>query len=200
MSNIIRKGFTLIELLIVIVVIAVLSSIMILSSLEATYTAEANNIIVGLVQMKKAFDMWCIDHPDSFDKILTANKIQDVLGDSTIKHNQAPGFWNEVTSYLQKPPEPDPKEKGHYYYTLKSFEFWIGDGNRSGSVQENTGLYVVYAISGKTVEKRKIAAKLAGRAKSVGLLGNKKMSDNNKNPVYDGVSKDSDKYVLYKLL
>ena len=199
MKRIIRKGFTLIELLIVMVVIAVLSSMMMISSMEVAYTAEANNIIEGFVQLRTAFHMWCADHPDSFDEIISATKIQNVPG-LTSYMEKGNSFWNEVTSYIQKHSEPSNSENKHYYYKMSSYKFWIGDGNKNGKVLENTGLYIVYEITGKTVEKQRIAAKLAGRAQSVGLVGNKNFGKDGKSPIYTNGTKDGLKYVLYRIL
>ena len=109
-----------------------------ISSMEVAYTAEANNIIEGFVQLRTAFHMWCADHPDSFDEIISATKIQNVPG-FTSYMEKGNSFWNEVTSYIQKHSEPSNSENKHYYYKISSYKFWIGDGNEPIHVHVSKG-------------------------------------------------------------
>ena len=138
-----RKGFTLIELMIVIVVIGVLAAMMMFSATEATTSAKATNIINNLQALKRAALAYYADNMDTVNK--------DPSG-------YAPNL-SRVASYLDKPSNEDTRAKE---LEKEGYKFEYG-ANSSGRM---TRWYAQY-----TITDSRIKAKLAGRAKSLGLLG-----------------------------
>ncbi len=164
-----RKGFTLVELLIVIVVIGILSAMMMLSSSEAVSSAKATAIISDLRNLKTAVLAYFADHPDDYiTKAATA--------DEEIKDDDPE--WDEIMSYLNGKDFPNKKS-----YKLKA------SGNDNGNVawyvlcdicSDSNGMFKKNSSEATTVTK-----KLAGRAKSVGLLANRYKPSETKKP-FDG--------------
>lgn len=164
-----RKGFTLVELLIVIVVIGILSAMMMLSSTEAVTSAKANNIIAGLSTFKKALTHWYIDN---LDKIYWhANdkqyKLQNVgnginnLGDLMQKNSKL------VTRYIGN--------SSQFKFDTKNFSSGATGGTYrfedNGGANGRKAWFVGYTLT-EAEKSSGVAKKLAGRAKSVGLLAN----------------------------
>ncbi len=138
-----RRGFTLVELLIVIVVIGVLSAMMMLSSTEAVTSARASNIVSNLRNLKTAATAMYVDHQDG------ANALEngEYTGDGTKS-------MDIVVKYMNN-----------------------GGGSSSGTVDASMTNYGIEKASDnswfvyiKDVTDSKVQEKLAGRAKSVGLL------------------------------
>lgn len=61
-----RKAFTLVELLIVVLILAVLSGMMMLSSMEVNAMAQVAQVVSDLNAMKKAVLLYVQDHPDEY--------------------------------------------------------------------------------------------------------------------------------------
>ena len=129
------------ELLIVIVVIGVLSAMMMLSSTEAVSSARASNIISNLRNLKTAALAWYADHVD----IAENSAFKFVTENADGKTNIASA---DVVKYMS-----NEGANGFADYDIK------------GSAAENW--YVVY----QGAFDSRVSEKLAGRAASVGLLG-----------------------------
>lgn len=155
MKNIKRKGFTLVELLIVIVVIGILSAMMMLSSTEAVSSAKASNIVSNLRNLKTAALAMYVDNLDAFDNA------------TTLPTTGYPAGYSDWRSVLIK---------------------YLSAGGSSNTVDTsyqmtiNEGKWYVYL---DPIGDSRVSAKLAGRAKSVGLLDNTGAEFTaNKNAVY----------------
>ncbi len=147
-----RGGFTLIELLIVIVVIGILAAMMLLSSTEAVSTAKANNIIANLRNLKTAALAWYVD---SFDQLADVD-VGTVRNDN-FRSTDPKKYWNCVKRYLTN--EAD--SQLDTYYSL------VSSSGNSNQNQDKSIWFIMYA--NKDLDIR-VKQKLAGRAKSVGLL------------------------------
>lgn len=140
MKSIKRKGFTLVELLIVIVVIGILSAMMMLSSTEAVSSAKASNIVSNLRNLKTAALAMYVDNLDAFD------------GATALPTTGFPTGYTDWRSVLIK---------------------YLNAGGSSNTVDTSyqmtitNGKWYVYVNS---IGDSRVSEKLAGRAKSVGLL------------------------------
>lgn len=164
MKNIKRKGFTLVELLIVIVVIGILSAMMMLSSTEAVTSAKASNIVSNLRNFKTAAMAMYVDYLDKMD----AGDVPAGSG-SWVKHSD---FSTATTTYGN-----DEVHKLLVKYMNK------GDSNTGdadidhyhivkGTMTRGTSDTVsAYFVGYNAATDTRVQEKLAGRAKSVGLLG-----------------------------
>lgn len=143
-----RKGFTLIELMIVIVVIGVLAAMMMFSATEATTSAKATNIINNLQALKRAALAYYADNMDTINRN---------FGQYKPKLDNPNGKL--VLKYLERTNDVDAKAQ-----ELKNEGYQFAWGFNSSTHQ--TRWYATY-----TIKDSRIKAKLAGRAKSLGLLG-----------------------------
>ncbi len=155
-----RRGFTLVELLIVIVVIGILSAMMMMSSSEAVSSAKATAIISDLRNLKTAALAYFADHIDT-----ELTRQPATSGETVIP-------IDDILVYLNGKEFPN---KDSYKviagYDISSWfvECNVGDGNKA----------VV-----KGTEAAAVRRKLAGRAKSVGLLSTREIDA----PPYDGAA------------
>ncbi|MBQ7168614.1 MAG: type II secretion system protein [Synergistaceae bacterium] len=144
-----RKGFTLVELLIVIVVIGILSAMMMMSSSEAVTSAKASTIISNLRNLKTAALAYYNDNMDNYDSGASGYTTNGKFSDTE---------YTNLCAYLNGKNEVPDKDA-----------YWIqvlaADSNH------DSGWFVVYAASTATGnEGNRIRTKLAGRAKSLGLV------------------------------
>ena len=165
--NMKRKGFTLVELLIVIVVIGILSAMMMLSSTEAVTSAKASNIVSNLRNLKTAALSLYVD---SLDKWKDSTTYTDLTSNKT-----------QLIKYLNNGNENVAD------YANYSIEVAI-DSNNNGLTIAEKNWYLKYDLSG---DDSRIKSKLAGRAKSIGLL-----SDTNGTQYAGGAT---DNTVYYKV-
>lgn len=169
-----RKGFTLMELLVVIVTLGILSAVMLLSSLEAVSTADANNIINNMQQIKVAVYAWYKDNlsriiPDKSQGYVIRTNGVDQLCKYFIRDHQSEFLqYLDNTNSLVLRAKDDSRGSnniGEYaLITLKNNKYW----------------YVCYTL-GKTSDiitkygsespELMIKRKIAGRAKMLNLSG-----------------------------
>ena len=143
-----RRGFTLVELLIVIVVIGILSAMMILSSTEAATSAKVSNIITNLQALKRAALAYYADNMDTINRDFEHYK-------PNLNNNNG----KLVLKYLERTNDVDAKAQE---LMKEGYQFAWG----FNSSTHQTRWYATY-----TIKDSRIKAKLAGRAKSLGLLG-----------------------------
>ena len=148
-----REGFTLVELLIVIVVIGILSAMMMLSSTEAVTSAKASNIVSNLRNLKTAALAYYTDNMDALDAT-GANAVTPDIKNVWKYMNNTAAETNDATQATSN----------------------VQDADNYKLVVENTtaatkgSWFLEYKITGTASEIKQIQQKLAGRAKSVGLL------------------------------
>ena len=139
-----RKGFTLVELLIVIVVIGILSAMLMLSSTEAVTSAEASNIVSNLRNLKTAALALYTDELDYADN----DKLEvGVITSTNGTPSTSNGSFDKVITYMNNGAAADFVNYG----ITKTADGWF-----------------VYR---QAINDSRVRSKLAGRAKSVGLLG-----------------------------
>lgn len=98
--NVGRRGMTLAGLLIVIAVIAILSTMMIMSSTESVSTAKATKIIANLHTLKRAIIEW---YADNREKVSSFGYGNTVAGMVTIGGKTRPiQEWNEKDLQLSR--------------------------------------------------------------------------------------------------
>ena len=174
--NVKRRGFTLVELLIVIVVIGILSAMMMLSSSEAVSSAKATAIISDLRSLKTAALAYFADNFDTYNgKTNASNSTNEI---STNKNKDE---WEKVISYLNG--KDFPTQSSYKLLTDGNGNAWYVEISISGTGDGITPLY----SNKNSSECIAVKKKLAGRAKSAGLL-----QDRNSPKPYD----ESYEYVL----
>lgn len=158
-----RKGFTLVELLIVIVVIGILSAMMMLSSSEAVSSAKATAIVSDLRSLKTAALAYFADHADEW--MTSAPKDKSDAGAIPI---------DDILQYLNG--KDIPNKKAYKLIPSDKKDAWFVEISISGT-SNSIPLY----SNENSSECLAVKKKLAGRAKSAGLLKER----NNPAP-YDG--------------
>ncbi len=159
------KGFTLIELLIVIVVIGILSAMMMFSSTEAADSAKAAKIIADFTTLKKAINAWYLDNYDRIGIGVDTGNGKDELGILVNK---------KVTRFSVFVDGSGNAEFKRYIGNNSSLNFGSKNKNNTQDLYiiRATGKakywYISYYLGNKS---SRLKEKLAGRAKSVGLLG-----------------------------
>ena len=169
MKRYVRRGFTLVELLIVIVVIGVLSAMMMLSSTEAVASAKANNIISNLHNWKKAVLEWYTDNVDRVDSNGRIKEEYAIYSDSAKLSNFAENvkpsdIVRYLNSFVSSGAEYTGSGMGKYYLKDTSGGKWSTDH----IVHNNKLVWLIGYEMPK--DDARIKEKLAGRAKSTGLV------------------------------
>ncbi|MBQ4401596.1 MAG: type II secretion system protein [Synergistaceae bacterium] len=206
-----RRGFTLVELLIVIVVIRILSAMMMLSSTEAVTTAKVSNIISNMRQLKTATLEWYTDHidyihPSDNDQIAnykmtyTDDNGNSSTGNAKTITNVARNDPTEITRYLSNGGSVSLCEKKsgsartNNMNDLKEGSYMILDGTVMHPAALRTRWFVGYSVP----NDKRIKQKIAGRAKSLGLISGWDNTTNS-GKIYDSTTNDG-KFVYLEIL
>ncbi len=166
-----ERGFTLVELLIVIVVIGILAAMMMFSSTEAVTSAKASNIISNLTNLKKATLSWYADHKRSVRTQQNEGntyRIYDVDGNASQSDNfegfTRKGHSSEIVKYMNN--SSSIKTTNNSDGSIKKSEYAFGQAD--GEKKKANIWYVGYRFSDG---EERVKEKIAGRAKSLGLIG-----------------------------
>ena len=184
MKRSLRKGFTLVELLIVIVVIGILSAMMMLSSTEAVASARASNIVSNMRNLKTAVLAWYMDNMDQLDihsdyyfyGSAKLSKGTTQFSDNSQNHSY------QACKHIQNIAKWEAGRAEMLRYMDNSASISLNKGQQNDDYAEK-GCYAVTDGVGATigtgannwyivcyVDNARVQEKLAGKAKSVGLL------------------------------
>ncbi len=173
----IRKGFTLMEMLIVIVTLGILSAVMLLSSLEAVSTADANNIINNMQQIKVAVYAWYKDNlsriiPDKSQGYVIRTNGVDQLCKYFIRDHQS-----EFLQYLDNTNSlvlraKDDSKGNHDVNHIGEYALIAINRNKEWYICCNLGKTSdIITSHGSESPELMIKRKIAGRAKMFNLSG-----------------------------
>ena len=170
-----RRGFTLLEMLIVILVIGILISSLMIGAFESFRTAEANNIINNMQQIKIAAFAWYKDNlsrivldSDSVYKIRTKGNDQDFAEFVLSRKSEILQYIDKAASITLRSSIEGSSDTREYLLTAL-------DRNRKWYVCFDTD------TSGASIKE-----KLAGRAKTLGLYGMDAEDIESVSDVYEG--------------
>ena len=154
-----RHGFTMIELMIVMVVIGVLAAMMMFSSTEAESSARAQSIVNNFMQIQKAVSSW---YADNLHRIVIKSGNQYNILDTDGKTKLAlkvfaQKYGAEITKYLHN--GTNIKLTGKEDKSIKAGDYVLIDVD-----------YKKWYVCYNTGKDTHIQGKLAGRAKTLGLI------------------------------
>ena len=145
-----RKGFTLVELLIIIAVIGTLAATMMMSSSDAVASAKASNIISNMKNMQTAALALYIDKMDDWTVTTGTPTVPTIA---------------QVKAYMSKSEITDATDEGTYDIAFST----------NGTAYADKTWFITYTFPtgdelGSSTAST-VKARIAGRAKSVGLSG-----------------------------
>ena len=177
-----RKGFTLLEMLIVIVTLGILSAVMLLSSLEAVSTADANNIINNMQQIKVAVYAWYKDNrsriiPDnSAGYKIRTNGTNQYFSEFVRDHK------DEILQYLDNKTLVNLRANGESPNNTGDYSLIMLKNNKYWYVCCNLGTTsTIIKDHGSESPELMVKRKLAGRAKTLNLSGKSSIDNDNDN-------------------
>ena len=173
----IRRGFTLIELLIVIIVIGILSAMMMFSSTEAITSAKVSNIVTNMRQLKTAVTSWYVDHID----YIYPDEAEDQIKNYFMSYTSGGQIKTENAKRIQNIARNNPSEITRYLnsdnISINVSDKWGDDtpGDSYRIMDGSGGIYpkapiTKWFVGYRVPDDNRIKEKLAGRAKSLGLI------------------------------
>lgn len=163
-----RRGFTLLEMLTAIIVIVMLSAVMMMSTLEVSASAEARNIISDMNLIRTAALMW---YKENSSRIVLNDNEYKIKTNGTIQFFS--GFIKDHGSEIMKYIDKNSSAVLHYKNDGTN-----NAGDYSLIAVNNSKQWYVCCNLGETGNNSdteapymKIKSKLAGNAKTFGLLG-----------------------------
>ncbi len=178
-----RKGFTLLEMLIAVTVLVILSVTMVFSAVNMTNTADAKNILTNMVQLKTATLMWY--KANSSRVILSGSdgyKIKTKKGNIFFSEF-INSYSNEITDYIKNKDsinigsKTKANDAGYYMFIAvnKSHQWYVC--YNLAKIESNTD---------RDAPSVRLREKLAGNAKSFGLVGTNAIGDTRITDTYTG--------------
>ena len=178
---------------------------MMLSSTEAVTTAKVNNILTNMRQLKTAATAWYVDHidyiyPEAVDQI--QNYVMSYTSGGKTETSNAKRIQNvarnnhsEITRYLNNGDNIslNVDDKWGDNTPRDSYAIMDGDGGIYPKASR-TKWFVAYRVP----DDSRIKEKLAGRAKSLGLIRGWNTTTN-KGDIYDGKNNNG-KFVYMEIL
>lgn len=176
----IRKGFTLMEMLVVIVTLGILSAVMLLSSFEAVSSADANNIINNMQQIKMATYAWYKENlsriiPDKTEGYKIRTKGVDQLCKEFIRDHK-----DEILQYLDNKTLLNLRAKGESPNNTGDYSLITLKKNKQWYICCNLGTTsTIIKNHGSESPELMVKRKLAGRAKTLNLSGKSSIENDN---------------------
>ena len=182
----IRRGVTLLEMLIAITLICMVSAISIFSTLEASASAESQNIINNMNHIRAAVLMWYRQNssrlvPNSSEGYrIKTDETEQSFADFVLDHSsELLRYLDNKSSLILRSTQSSENNTGDYtLIAIKSTKQWT--------------VYVCYNLgttrndSDTEASNIKIKKKLVGNAKTFGLLGKVNIANDKMNGVYNG--------------
>ena len=186
-----RKGFTLVELLIVIVVIGILSAMMMLSSTEAVTSAKASNIVSNFRNLKTAALAYYVDNLDYLETTAATDEDKKQLNLYNVAAAGTTAGRKGIRVYLNE--TGGTLNDTDNTFTTDGFAYGVVVKKRTdgGDKLADAKWYLTC-----TVTDTKVQEKLAGRAKSVGLLAGMVATDTEGDAYTSGTSKTTVYYLV----
>lgn len=170
-----RRGVTLLEMLIVIGLLLILSGVTIFSTLEVTASADANNIITDMINIKQATLIWYNKNHSRIVKVKDDYNIQ--TGETKQSFSEfIRDHYSEITKYITnlsvlRSLESDTNNTGDYSLIAVN-----KNKNKQWYVCCNLG--TTKATTDMEAPNIRIKNKLAGNAKTYGLRGKTDLRNN----------------------
>ena len=170
-----RRGFTLLEMLTAIIVLVMLSAVMMVSTLGVTASADASNIINDMMQIKTAVLIW---YKENSSRIVFNDNQYKIKTNGTIQFFS--GFIKDHGSEIMKYIDKNSSAVLHYKNdgTNNAGDYSLIAVNKSKQWYVCCNLGETGNNSDTEAPYMKIKSKLAGNAKTFGLLGITNLDEN----------------------
>ncbi len=161
-----RRGVTLLEMLIVIGLLLILSGVTIFSTLEVTASADANNIITDMINIKQATLIWYNKNHSRIVKVKDDYNIQ--TGETKQSFSEfIRDHYSEITKYITNLSVLRSKKSG----TNNTGDYSLIAVNKTKQWYVCCNLGPTNATTDMEAPNIRIKNKLAGNVKTYGLRG-----------------------------